>query len=143
MTVRMSRLAIAAATVLAFAASFAAGPLAAAEPDPATPRFLLLIGSDAEAAAAQTAALRDAVVAEYVAWARSLRDGGHLVAADELAPRGTLLTADDRTGTARQASAGGYFLVTAASLEEAVALSRDCPALRRGGSVEVVPVVEH
>jgi hypothetical protein len=37
---------------------------------------------------------------------------------------------------------GGYFLVKAASLEEATEMAQDCPSLRHGMIVEVRPVAE-
>ncbi|HEY5704763.1 MAG TPA: YciI family protein [Terrimicrobiaceae bacterium] len=37
---------------------------------------------------------------------------------------------------------GGYFLITAADLEEAVAVAKQCPGLTYGASVEVRPVAE-
>ena len=36
----------------------------------------------------------------------------------------------------------GYSVVSAEDLDSAVALARDCPALRAGGGVEVGPVME-
>jgi len=41
---------------------------------------------------------------------------------------------------AEQGRLGGYFLVTAASLEQALEIARDCPHLRYGGRVVVRPV---
>src|SRR5262245_47598587 len=35
---------------------------------------------------------------------------------------------------------GGFFLIRAASLEEAVEMSKDCPIFETGGSVEIRPV---
>jgi hypothetical protein len=36
----------------------------------------------------------------------------------------------------------GYSVVSAADLDSALALAKDCPALRAGGGVEVGPVME-
>ena len=104
---------------------------AAAEP----PRFLLLIhGDDAPPAE------RDAVVAAYTAWARELAAEGRLVAAAELAPDAKVVAAKPATADAT-ASAGGYFLITAPDLAAALEIARGCPAVARGGSVEVLPEV--
>jgi hypothetical protein len=37
---------------------------------------------------------------------------------------------------------GGYFVVLASSLEEAVEVSKGCPVIANGGSVEVRPIVD-
>ena len=122
-------------TTLALAAlSLAAVPALAAD----APHYLILVrGGDP---AARTAEEQKAVVQEYVAWARALREGGHLVSADELAAKSRVLTAKNPAGAERKASAGGYFLVTAKDMDEALALSKACPALKHGGSVEVTPI---
>ncbi|HVF60019.1 MAG TPA: YciI family protein [Thermoanaerobaculia bacterium] len=139
----MSRASLPVLVLLAVTASPAtAGAPAAEAPAPAAaeaPRFLLLIrGDDAPEAE------REAVVGAYRAWATRLHQEGRLLEADELAPEATVLTAAGvgsaprRAGTAP--SAGGYFLITARDLEEAVAVAGGCPALARGGSVEVVAI---
>jgi hypothetical protein len=124
-------------------ACLTAAPGAAADANPApaadAPRFLLLIhGSEAPPAE------REAVVEAYRQWARRLAAEGRLVEADELAEEAVLLSAGENEGEMRRASrtpsAGGYFLVAAADLEAALAIARDCPALRHGGAVEVVPI---
>ena len=106
------------------------------------PRFLLLIHGE-EAPPAE----RDAVVEDYRQWARRLAARGALVAADELDEEAVLLSAAGADGEVRRSprapSAGGYFLLAAADLEAALAIARDCPALRHGGAVEVVPIRRH
>lgn len=103
------------------------------------PRFLILVkGGDR---GTRTAEEQKAVVQEYVAWAHSLRDGGHLVSGDELSEKSRLLTGKNKAGAERKASAGGYFLVTAKDMDEALGLSRACPCLKHGGSAEVTAIV--
>jgi hypothetical protein len=120
---------------LATAAALAAAPPKTAD----APRFLVLVkGGDR---GARTPEQQRAVVAEYVAWAHSLRDSGHLVAADELANEGTCLASKSGAGAPCASAAGGFFLITAKDAAEALALSRDCPSLAHGGSVEVTPIV--
>src|SRR5262245_48402421 len=109
----MRRLAL---LVLAPLALLAAAPSTDAPAAPAAeqPRFLLLIHDTAPAG--RTAEQQNAVVAEYSAWAKSLRAQGHLIAADELADRAMVLSAKNPAGTERAASAGGYFLLAAPDL---------------------------
>lgn len=114
----------------------------AAAPASDAPRFLLLIHAE-EAPPAD----RDAVVEAYRQWARRLAAEGVLVEADELAEEAVLLSAAEAGGEVRRSSrtpsAGGYFLLAAADLEAALAIARDCPALRHGGAVEVVAIRHH
>ena len=37
---------------------------------------------------------------------------------------------------------GGYFVVSASSLEEATELAKGCPVLGNGGTVEVRPIMD-
>jgi hypothetical protein len=117
------------ALVLSSAAAFAAD----------APRFLILVkGGDRGTRSAEE---QKAVVQDYVAWARSLRESGHLVSADELAAKSRVRTGKNQTGMERKASAGGYFLVNARDMDEALTLSRACPCLKHGGSAEVTAIV--
>ena len=125
----------------AFAAVFAAeeAPSSTAAAAPEQPRFLLLIHGGEEPPAAE----REAVVDAYRQWARRLAAEGRLVGADELAEEAVLLSAGEAGGverTSREPSAGGYFLISAPDIDAALAIARDCPALARGGAVEVVAI---
>ena len=113
-----------------------------AAPAADAPRFLLLIHGEEPPPAE-----REAVVEAYRQWARGLAAAGVLVEADELAEEAVLLSAAEAGGEVRRSSrapsAGGYFLLAAADLEAALAIARDCPALRHGGAVEVVAIRRH
>ena len=81
------------------------------------------------------------------AWRRALQDAGHSVTG------GAQLEAGGRRVSGTEARIvdgafggdhvmGGYFVVTAASLDEAANLAKGCPVLHAGGTVEVRPVME-
>src|SRR5262249_27681392 len=95
------------AGALALSLAHSSTPLFAAEtpqPAPQGARFLILVrGGDR---GNRTAEEQKAVVQEYVAWARSLRTDGHLVAADELAAKSRVLTPKKASAAERPASAG-------------------------------------
>lgn len=80
----------------------------------------------------------------WMAWVAYLRAKGHYLAGDPLErapakvvrePRGGQIS-DGPFAEAKEI-VGGYMLIAAASFEEAVELSRECPGLDYGGSVEV------
>jgi len=116
-----------------------------ASPSAPKTRYLLLLHGPAQTpaqTAEQSAAdsiAEVAIVNEYRAWARRLRDSGALVSAEKLAADPvTMLSASGATelprGTAEEL--GGFFLIQADSAE-AYRIARECPHLRHGGTVQV------
>ncbi|HEV2131293.1 MAG TPA: YciI family protein [Longimicrobiaceae bacterium] len=79
-------------------------------------------------------------------WCDSLAARGKLQSGQPLAPGGRLVSKGTRPqvldGPFAEAKEliGGYFLVTAADLDEATALAEECPLLQYGMTVEVRPV---
>lgn len=86
-----------------------------------------------------------AIVAEYRQWAEDRAAEGRLVDAQKLASTTRVMTAG-AGGVSVEPDAhpdrvlGGYFLITAPSLEEAIELTRTHPHLKYGGEVEVRPI---
>ena len=110
-------------------------------------RCLLLIHGDERVWEALPEEDRVATVAEFAATAERLREAGKLVAAEPLEPTAKATTVrvrdadvvvSDGPYAETKEQLGGYFLLDADSLEEAVELARALP-LRRGGGVEVRP----
>jgi hypothetical protein len=103
------------------------------------PRFALLLYEDAGFRPGSHTEL----VAEYAAWADSLRGQGKLVMGAELDQAETVVLSG--AGNAAPASPGeersaigilgGFFIVRVATREEALTLARQCPHLRHGGRV--------
>lgn len=128
----------AAAAVLLFVTGFAIGrstastlPVAEEHRDP---RFLLLLhGGPTGGSADEEAAL----VNEYRAWAVGLRQAGRFVSGERLsgvaaiAPTANLPQVEDLRG---------FFVISAANLDDALAMARTCPHARRGGHVVVRPI---
>ncbi len=84
-------------------------------------------------------------------WMKSMSDKGMVVATNGLAhtgkvlrgPRGAAAVVSDGPYPESKEIVGGYVLITAASLEEAVAAARECPGLDYPMAVEVRPVQPH
>ncbi|MGO8765554.1 MAG: YciI family protein [Limisphaerales bacterium] len=87
------------------------------------------------------------VAGDWMAWFKRLMDQGKAVAGNPLAPEGKIVTgkngrtvADGPFAESKEAI-GGYFLLKVDSLNEAVAIARQCPGLPHGAKVEVRPVL--
>ena len=87
---------------------------------------------------AQTDEAREAAMAAWGAWfgtlGNAVTDGGN--------PFGASVTVSPSGITAGGAAgAGGYSIVTADSLDDAAALTKGCPVLDGGGTVEVYEAI--
>lgn len=85
------------------------------------------------------------VMADWSAWFERLGAEGRLAGANPLENEGRVLKhgasgISDGPFAETKESIGGYFLLKVETLEEAVAIGRECPALPHGIEVEVRPV---
>jgi hypothetical protein len=86
------------------------------------------------------------VVGKWMDWFERLTNEGKATAGHPLEPQGKVVTgkkgrmvADGPFAEAKE-TVGGYFLLKVDSIEEAVAIAQQCPALEYGAIVEVRPV---
>ena len=93
---------------------------------------------------------RDGVMQDYGAWMRTLDESGNHVHSGRLQPSATAATVRGNLGkpsvvdgpfAETKEQIGGFHLINAADLEEAVAVAGRIPTLRVGGTVEVRPLV--
>jgi hypothetical protein len=77
------------------------------------------------------------VVQKYMAWAESLRQSGHHKAGEPLEEEGRILSGKNAES---KETIGGYFMITASSLDEATEIARGCPIFDNDGTVEVRPI---
>lgn len=112
----------------------------------APPTFVLLLEEDAGFARGTPEDGRRRV-AEYRHWALGVARQGRLVAGEKLAREARVVSADGirpvpsdglETGASQVA---GYFVVRAASLDEAARLATSCPHLRHRGRIVVRQIV--
>jgi hypothetical protein len=92
---------------------------------------------------------RNAVFAEYGTFTESIKDSGNYVAGDALQPTSTATTVRIRDGKTlvtdgpfaeTKEQLGGYYLVEAKDVDEALKIAERIPSARYG-SIEVRPVV--
>ncbi|MGH7724248.1 MAG: YciI family protein [Candidatus Eiseniibacteriota bacterium] len=116
----------------------------AAAPDaPTGPLFALFLFEDKGYQQPTPDAL-GARIGEYSSWARSIGESGRYVTGEKLADDGSFcrlekgaLTASGPVHDSTRGVLAGYFIIGAASLEEARSIARNCPHLKYGGSVEI------
>jgi hypothetical protein len=113
-------------------------------------RYVLLIHDEERLWNDMPAAERDAMMGEYFAFTNGIRESGHYVAGEALQPaatatnvrvRGGQLQTTDGPFAETREQLGGFYMVDAASLEEAVAIAARIPSARLG-TIEVRPVVD-
>src|SRR5258708_1674954 len=114
-------------------------------------RYLLLIATDEQREAATPP---DQLASQGQAWGRytaELQAAGKLLGGERLRPTATATTVRQPNGrallsdgpfTESKEQLGGYYLVEAENLDEAVTWASKMPHLPRGGSVEVRPIWE-
>ncbi len=81
---------------------------------------------------------------KWHAWQQSLTKAGHSVTGAQREGGGCCVTGSGTVvdgGFGRDHVMGGYFVVSASSLEQATDLAKGCPVLQNGGTVEVRPVM--
>lgn len=85
-------------------------------------------------------------IEKYMNYIQGLRDQGRFLAGEPLEDAGKVLagaggsTITDGPFTESKEEVGGYFMIEARDLEEAVELSKACPILANGGTIEVRPI---
>jgi hypothetical protein len=87
------------------------------------------------------------VMQKWITWLKALGDSGHLKDQGQpLEPTGKLVKGQSKTitdGPFAEAKdiIGGFTLVEARDINEAAELSKGCPILEEGGTVEVRPIM--
>jgi hypothetical protein len=88
------------------------------------------------------------IVEKYVNWSQVLRDKNQHIAGEELSNNGRVVTVNngkvvDGPFAETKETVGGFWLIEAENLEQAVQISRSCPHLDFKGEVEVREVIPH
>jgi hypothetical protein len=111
--------------------------------------YLCLIYDDEKAFATMAKAEMEAFMGEYRAFTESIRQSGHYIGGNQLQPINTATTVRRRNGqlsttdgpfAETKEQLGGYYLIDARDLSEALQIASRIPSTRTG-SVEVRPLV--
>jgi hypothetical protein len=114
-------------------------------------QYLLLIYGNEEAVGKMSKAELDGILQEYGEFTKSIAQSGHYRGGNELADTSTATTVKMRNKkrlvtdgpfAETKEQLGGYYLVEAKDLDEAIALAARIPSAR-WGSIEVRPIVPH
>ena len=113
-------------------------------------RYLCLIYDDERTMSTMPRGDADAFMNEYIAFTENVRESGHFVAGEALQPVQTATTLRQRSGrltttdgpfAETKEQLGGFYLIEARDLNEALQIAARIPSVRTG-SVEVRPVVD-
>ena len=113
-------------------------------------KYMLLIHDDEKAWAKLSDAERQKIYADYGAFSAELRASGQYLAGSQLQPTTTATSVRVRDGkrlvtdgpfAETREQLGGYYLVDAKDLNEAIQIASKIPSARTGG-IEVRPVME-
>lgn len=111
-------------------------------------QYLLLIYEDENEVQGREETARNQIFDEYRAFTASVREAGQFVAADALQPTTTATSVRVRDGKAittdgpfaeTKEQLGGFYLVEADDLDQAIAIAARIPSAR-SGTIEVRPI---
>lgn len=112
-------------------------------------KYLCLIYDDEKQMATMTKEAGDAFMGEYFAFTEGIRQSGHYVGGEALQPIGTAtslrirngkMTTTDGPFAETKEQLGGYYLIEARDLNEALQVAARIPSAKTG-TIEVRPVV--
>ncbi len=113
-------------------------------------RYLCLIYDDEKKWATMAKADADASMAEYYAFTEGIKKSGHYIGGEALQPTPTATTVRVRNGKVSSTDGpfaetkeqlGGYYLINARDLNDAIQVASKIPSARFG-SIEVRPIME-
>lgn len=113
-------------------------------------KFLCLIYDEEKKIDAMSKSDAEAFMGEYFAFTNSIRESGHYIKGDALQPVKTARTVRVRDGkiattdgpfAETKEQLGGYYLIEARDIDEAVQVASKIPSAKIG-SVEVRPILE-
>ena len=113
-------------------------------------RYLLLINTDEAAEAARSDEENQAIYGAYFAFSDEIRNSGAYITGEALQPTSTATTVRVRNGQTlttdgpyaeTKEQLGGYYLIKAADLDEAISWAAKIPGAKEG-AIEVRPIME-
>lgn len=114
-------------------------------------RYMLLIYGDETMQGKMSEQERAAMFQQYGEFTEGIRKSGAFQAGDPLQPTRTATTVRSKNGKTvttdgpfaeTKEQLGGYYIVEATTLDEAISMAERIPSVRVGGSIEVRPIME-
>lgn len=114
-------------------------------------RYMLLIYDDEKLWAKMSEQERGAIFQQYREFGEGIRASGAFQAGAPLQPTTTATTVRSKNGKTvttdgpfaeTREQLGGYYIVEAKNLDEAISIAARIPSVRLGGSIEVRPIME-
>jgi hypothetical protein len=112
---------------------------------------MLLIYGDEKQWGKMSEPEKGAIFKQYGEFTQSIRTSGAFLAGDPLQPTSTATTVRGKNGKAvttdgpyaeTKEQLGGYYIVNAKDLGEAISIASRIPSVRVGGAIEVRPIME-
>ncbi len=114
-------------------------------------KYLCLIYDEEKKLAAMPKAAFEALMGEYFAFTKAIQESGHYLGGNELQSVRSAMTVRIRNGqmsatdgpfAETKEQLGGYYLIEATDLNEAIQIASRIPSAKIG-SIEVRPIQEH
>jgi hypothetical protein len=114
-------------------------------------QYILLIYANEAEVQARNPEENQKIFGEYIAFTAAIKQSGHMRAGEPLEPSSTATSVRVKGGkTVRtdgpfaetREQLGGYYIIEAKDLDEAVEIAARLPAARLGGCVEVRPIMK-
>lgn len=114
-------------------------------------QYLLLLYDDEQKDAARTEAEAEANMNKWFAYDKHINEAVTVVGGNALQPTGTATTVRKNAGgtlvsdgpfAETKEQLGGYYLIEAENLDQAIEIASGAPHLEEGGSVEIRPIME-
>ena len=109
--------------------------------------FMLLLSGEILDDPAVSLEERQEAMRQYLEWMLDLRERGIVKSGQPLGNQGRVVRNErglitDGPFAETKEAVGGYFIVSANTLEDAVEIARSCPHVVMGGTIEVRPLQE-
>lgn len=114
-------------------------------------RYMLLIYDDEKVFAKMSEQERGSIFKQYGEFTEGIRKSGAFLAGAPLQPVSTATTVRSKNGKTvsmdgpfaeTKEQLGGYYIVNAKDLDEAISIAARVPSVRLGGAIEVRPIME-
>ena len=111
-------------------------------------KYMILIFGTGEGVQTLPEKERTAHMGKWFAWNKELQDKGFLLSGDAFFPKAQVIKGKGKSVKTgfyvpnKEHVVGGYYLIKAADMDEAVLVAKGCPTFELDGAVEVREIME-